>query len=65
MRVKEFRELKGYTQQQMADIIGINRSAYTRKEKGNRRFSIEEAFVLEKILGVSIQELFEGIRRGD
>lgn len=62
LKIKEFRKLKGYTQQQLADMLGIERSAYTRKEIGDRRFSIEEAFILEKYLEISIYELFDYAR---
>ena len=53
-----FRKQQGYTQQEMAEKLGISRSTYTNYEKGNRT---PEYALLEKIsdiLDCSLDELF-------
>lgn len=57
--VKEYREMKGYTQGEMANHLGIKQGSYSDKERGRRGFTIREALILEDILGVSVKELFK------
>lgn len=59
MNVKRYREGLAITQKEMASKLGITQQAYSRKEKGLRGFTIEEALLLEEMLGVSIKELFK------
>ncbi len=42
----------------MGAIIGIGRSAYTNKEVGLRKFSVEEAYAIASIFDRSIEEVF-------
>lgn len=60
MLLKQIREEKGYTQQQMADILGISRSAYTLKENGKRNFKINELLLLSKFFHKDINEFCGG-----
>ena len=60
--VKRYRKNKKLTQEDMSKLLYIDRSTYTKKEKGNIGFTIEEIFLLEKILGVSIYDLFKPIK---
>lgn len=57
--VKEYRREKGYIQKEMAKYLGIEQGSYSDKERGRRGFTIEEALLLEEILGVSVKELFK------
>lgn len=56
--IKEYREQLNITQMEMAERLGITQQAYSRKERGERSFSIEEAIMLEDILKVPIKDLF-------
>lgn len=60
--VKHYRKIKKYTQEEMAKFLHVERSTYTKKEKGNIGFTVEEIFLLEKILEVSIYDLFKPIK---
>ncbi|MBB4044919.1 transcriptional regulator with XRE-family HTH domain [Bacteroides reticulotermitis] len=39
--IRKIREEKGYTQQEVADLISMHRSNYSRVETGDRDLSIE------------------------
>lgn len=45
-RLKEIRSYKGYTQQEMADYIGISKSSLNNYEQGIRKPNIE---ILEQL----------------
>lgn len=49
----------GLTQREMAFALGFSSAnAYGLKEKGERRFSVEEAMEISKRLKMSVEELF-------
>ncbi len=56
--LKRLRCEKNLTQADMGAIIGIGRSAYTNKEVGLRKFSVEEAYAIASIFDRSIEEVF-------
>ncbi|SEU31246.1 helix-turn-helix domain-containing protein [Paenibacillus sp. NFR01] len=61
-RLRAFRKLKGYTQQELADSVGISLAVLGAVERGNRRL---EDQILNKIaifLDVSVEELIEPLR---
>ena len=52
LTIKELRKQSGKTQAEMAKILGLSSAnAYSLKERGERRFSIEEARVLSDVFG--------------
>lgn len=57
--LKRLRENIGYTQQQVANALGIDRSTYTYYETGKTTPDIKTIFKLVKIFNVSISELLE------
>ena len=59
--VKHYRKIKKLTQEDIAKFLYIDRSVYAKKEKGTVNFTIEEIFILEKVLEVSIYDLFKPI----
>lgn len=59
MRVKEFRESKGYTQQEIAKILGIKQGSYSDKENERRAFTVRELLILEILFGVSISDMYK------
>ncbi|MGL5381159.1 helix-turn-helix domain-containing protein [Clostridium sp.] len=59
MRVKEFREKKGYTQQDIAIILGIKQGSYSDKENERRPFTVKELLILEILLDVSISDMYK------
>lgn len=57
-RLKELRLKKGLTQQQIADLVHVNRVTYTNWEKGKREPSYENLVKLADLLEVSLDSLF-------
>lgn len=49
-RLKELRQKKGLTQQEIADLLHVNRVTYTNWEKGNREPNFEKLFLLAEYL---------------
>lgn len=56
-KLKMLRKKNGFTQQEVADIVQVNRVTYTNWEKGNREPSYEDLCVLAFIFDVSIDFL--------
>ena len=52
------RNLRGYTQAQMAEKLGISRSTYTNYERGNRSPDLETLEHISDVLGCTLDELF-------
>lgn len=58
-KLREARELRGYTQQQIADRMGIDKSTYCGYETGKRQPDVQKIKIISKILGVSGDALLE------
>lgn len=56
-RLKQLRQKKGLTQQEIADLVHVNRVTYTNWEKGKREPSFENLVKLASILGTSTDYL--------
>jgi transcriptional regulator with XRE-family HTH domain len=54
-RLRELRELKGLSQQELADKAGLTRAGVAQFETGRRRPMWESVLALGKALGVSCQ----------
>lgn len=57
--LKALREANCYTQQQVADFLGITRSAYSNYELGEREAPIEVLENLASLMGCELEVLFE------
>ena len=58
MKVKEYRIIKGFTQNELSELIRITQQTYSKKERGERSFTLDEVKKLKKILNISYEELF-------
>lgn len=56
-RLKAERVAKGFTQQDLADALGISRTAYWKKESGDSDIGLEQFLKILQILGLSKQDL--------
>jgi len=57
-RIKELRELKGYSIEYLANVADIDRTYISDIEKGKRNVSLLIIEKLSKALEVTIQDLF-------
>ena len=57
-RLVQLRKKRGLTQQQIADLVHVNRVTYTNWEKGKREPSFENLVKLADLLEVSLDSLF-------
>lgn len=57
-RLREVREEQRLTQQQVADLIHLDRAAFAKIEGGTRGISLDEALDLCAVLGVSPRAMF-------
>lgn len=58
VRLKELRKEKGYTQEQMANILEIGQSAYAKWENGKCKPNYEKLEKIADFFGVSLDWLF-------
>lgn len=56
-RIRAFRKLKGFTQQQLAEQSGISLAVLGAIERGNRRAEDQILIKIADVLGVSLTEL--------
>ncbi len=56
-RLKYFRELRGFSQNDLSKKIGISRSSLTQIELGNRQVNIMELVKFTKFLGCKLEDL--------
>jgi transcriptional regulator with XRE-family HTH domain len=59
--IKNLRESKSITQDEMAKKLGMSRPTYIAVEKGTRELTVSEFDVLASVLGVSMDELELGM----
>jgi putative transcriptional regulator len=57
-RVKELRKLKGLTQEELADIIGVSRQTINAIEKEKFDPSLPTAFKMSKLFELPIEAVF-------
>ncbi len=57
IKLREVRKRKGYTQQQIADIIPTDVSNYSRKESGDVRIVSEEWNKIARFLDVPLEDI--------
>lgn len=58
-KIKTFREKKGWSQEDLADISGLHRTYISGVERGVRNPTIEIVFRISCALGVEVAQLFE------
>ncbi|MBA8777668.1 helix-turn-helix domain-containing protein [Staphylococcus schleiferi subsp. coagulans] len=49
---------KKYTQDEMAKILSISRNSYINKEQSKTAFTSDEMFILSKLFGKTMEEIF-------
>ena len=57
-RVRALRKKKGWTQVEMADYLGLDRSYVSQIENGKRNITLDTLDIMARGLGVSLSKLF-------
>ena len=57
VKVKEYRVMKGYTQTEIANLLGIKQNTYSDKERWKTQFNIKEIKLIKELLDVTYDEL--------
>jgi transcriptional regulator with XRE-family HTH domain len=60
-RIRQVRLAKGFTQESLADTIGLHRTYIGNIERGEESVSVDNVAKIAKALKVSISELFKGL----
>ena len=60
--IKNHREAKGYTQEFVAEKLGVSRQAVSKWEKGTTEPSTSNLFALAKLFDMSIEDFMKGIQ---
>ncbi len=58
--IKRLREEKGLTQQQVAELVNMHRSNYSKVESGQRELSVKALSKIAKYFGITLDELVNG-----
>lgn len=58
-KVREHRMIIGISQEELANMVGVRRETISRLEKGQYNPSLKLAMDVAKILGKTVEELFE------
>lgn len=61
-RLLQKREEKGFTQKQMAKMMGISKTHYGEIERGNKRLTVERLIQIHQILDADLTWLISGDR---
>lgn len=63
LKIAYYRKKKGYTQAQLAEIVGISSNYISLIERGNNghSYSMETLFKIAKALNVNVNDLLTGI----
>ena len=57
MKIKEYRIIKGYTQRELAEILGIKQNTYSDKERGKTKFTIDEIKIIKELFNTTYDDL--------
>ena len=57
-RVKEFRDARGWTQQQLADAVGVSRQSINSIERNRYVPSLELALTFGRVFKLSLEDIF-------
>lgn len=60
-RVRDLRRSRGYSQESLADEVGLHRTYIGAIERGEQNVSIDNIAKLAKALKVNIADLFKGM----
>lgn len=58
--LKQARQFAGFTQQKMADFLGIDRKTYRKIEKDAQRATVRQVCQISELTGIPVSDIFLG-----
>lgn len=58
-KIKQFRELRNFTQEHMAEVLKLSQRAYSSIENGQTQLTVERLFDIAQALQVNIGDIIE------
>ena len=58
LKLRGLRVSKGYTQEDVAKMMGVNRNTYSSKEQGKKDFTASEMIRIAEFLGAEPGDIF-------
>lgn len=58
LKIKKLRELRNFTQEYIANEIGLDQSAYSRLEKGETKITIDRLTKIASVLDIDPEDIF-------
>ncbi len=62
-QIQSLRKSKGYTQNQLGDLVGVSFQAVSKWERGETLPDLGTLIVLSEVLDISIDQLLHGVRK--
>lgn len=59
-RIQELRKVKGLSQEQLADVLGVSRQAVSKWESGQSLPEIEKLITMSELFGVTVDYILKG-----
>lgn len=59
LNVAYYRKLNGYTQEQLAEALGIDRTTVSKIELATSGVSLDIVFDIAELFGISVEKLFD------
>jgi len=56
-KIQKIREIKGYSQEVVADELGISQAAYSKLEQNQTSLSLDKIYALAEVFGISVEQL--------
>lgn len=62
-RIQKYRRLKGFTQEKLANEIGLTRTSVVHIENGNQKFTIHCIYKIAEVLDLLVVDLLPEVER--
>jgi transcriptional regulator with XRE-family HTH domain len=62
MNIRQARQAKGFTQQQLAQRTGIDQAAISRMENGKQRITVDDLRIMAEALGIDPRDLLPDVQ---
>ncbi|GAA6168457.1 helix-turn-helix domain-containing protein [Sessilibacter corallicola] len=64
-QLRAFRKLRGLSQQQLGQVLGVTFQQIQKYESGSNRLSSGKLYILHQVLDVPLIDFFEGLEKKD